>query len=103
LAYSQYATPYFRFNVQEGLEEMMLDEWVDKKRPSLLDEQGRPAKASAIEYLDEVTRFYLDSSVQDSIRDPEVPAKESIERCAKVLVDYRRARRRIGMNGNAPG
>jgi patatin-like phospholipase/acyl hydrolase len=86
-------TPYFRFNVKEGLADMMLDEWKETKRKNF------DKKMSTIEYLEAVTNSYLD--MQDPNPDPQV--SENITAVAKVLVNYRKAREenQIYINGTA--
>jgi hypothetical protein len=96
-----YSTPYFRFNVQHGLQNMMLDEWTEKKRDVFNEETGRFEKTrmSTLDYLKLATEAYLASTAERaSSRDPEVLVQDNIRDSAKLLVEYRRARE-VGSGG----
>jgi hypothetical protein len=95
-----HSTPYFRFNVQAGLENMMLDEWTEKKRDGVRNkETGAEEKIrlTTIKYLEVATETYLASIEKASSRDPEVLVQDNINRSAQLLVEYRRAREMMRM------
>jgi hypothetical protein len=96
-----YSTPYFRFNVHHGLQNMMLDEWTDKKRDVLNEQTGlfEKTRMSTLDYLKLATEAYLASFAERaSSRDPEIMVQDNIRDSAKFLVEYRRARE-VGSGG----
>ncbi|EPE34619.1 FabD/lysophospholipase-like protein [Glarea lozoyensis ATCC 20868] len=100
------ATPYFRFNVKEGLQDVKLDERTEKNRKVRNDNTEKEEKISmsTLAYLQFVTEAYLASKETMVPRAAEVSVMDEVQRCATKLVDYRRARERISLsttNGNA--
>jgi len=90
-------TPYFRFNVTEGLQDVKLDEWKQMRRKVINNDtnQAEKKRMSTLEYLQLATETYLDSRerIIPIASGPEVSMKDEIKRCAEILVNYRRARR----------
>ncbi|RDW86016.1 hypothetical protein BP5796_04341 [Coleophoma crateriformis] len=78
--------PYYRFNVDKGLEKVMLDDWGYKRREFVEDGEQKSERLRTFEYFRRVTLNYLEQ--------PNV--KEKMRDCAKLLVRYHRQRREVG-------
>src|SRR6266516_7819949 len=87
-------TPYHRFNVEKGMEKVPLNEWETSKKRKLTEyDPPREVKMGTIEYIQNVTNTYLGGTERMMGDDgPVTNVRENLQRCAQLLVRYRRAR-----------